>query len=94
MPPAPRPQTRGGSPLRERASRPPSSARGRGTCAWRGGRGAGEGAATIPGPITGVMAVVEVARVAALGRLRQRDAVSTDATVEAASRLRPGVQTR
>ena len=33
------------------------------------GGGAGAGAAAIPGPIAGVAAIVEVARVAALGRL-------------------------
>jgi hypothetical protein len=65
----PAPQTREGSPLRERAPRPPSSAHGRGRCAWRGGRCAGEGAAAIPGPIIGAVAIVEVARVAALGQL-------------------------
>jgi hypothetical protein len=47
----------------------PSSARGRGKYAWCGGRGAGEDAAAISGPIAGVVAVVEVARVAGLGRL-------------------------
>ena len=57
------------APLRERVPQPPSSAHGRGRRAWRGGRGAGEGAAAIPGPITGVVAAVDVARVAALGRL-------------------------
>ena len=33
------------------------------------GGGVGAGAAAIPGPIAGVVAVVEVARAAALGRL-------------------------